>query len=71
MLRPDVVEAVRTGLFRIWAIHTIDEGIEILTGVPSGKRNARGKFPRDTLNARVDARLQHLAAQMQRTGDKK
>lgn len=68
MLRPDVIHAVREGRFRIWAIRTIDEGIEILTGVPAGERNARAKFPRDTINARVNARLQQLTAQLQHLG---
>ena len=71
MLRPDVIDAVRTNQFRIWAIHTIDEGIEILTGVAAGERNQRAKFPRDSINARVDARLQQLTTQLQRLGDEK
>jgi hypothetical protein len=71
MLRPDVIDAVRTNQFRIWAIHTIDEGIEILTGIAAGERNQRAKFPRDTINARVDARLQQLTTQLQRLGDEK
>lgn len=37
MLREEVIEAVRQGRFRIWAVRTIDEGLEVLTGLPSGE----------------------------------
>jgi len=57
MLRHDVVEAVRAGTFHIYAVSTIDDGIEILTGVAAGKRSAAGKFPPKSINALVDARL--------------
>jgi lon-related putative ATP-dependent protease len=61
MLRHDVVEAVRAGSFRIYAISTIDEGMQILTGLPAGERDASGKFPERTVNHRVEARLITLA----------
>lgn len=64
MLREDVVAAVRAGQFNIWGVSTIDEGIEVLTGVPAGARQPNGKFPRDSVNARVDARLRDLARQL-------
>ena len=41
MLRQDVVEAVRQGKFHIYAVSTIDEGIEILTGMPAGRKDQR------------------------------
>ena len=41
---------------------TIDEGIEILTGVPAGQRDASGTFPEGSVNSRVEARLVELAA---------
>lgn len=61
MLRRDVVEAVRQGRFHVFAVATIDEGIEILTGVPAGERDASGKFPEGSVNHRVEQRLIALA----------
>jgi lon-related putative ATP-dependent protease len=61
MLREDVVDAARDGRFHVWAVKTIDEGIEILTGVPAGQRRENGKFPEGTVNARVELRLRELA----------
>jgi len=61
MLREDVVEAVRKGEFHIWPIKTIDEGIEILTGVPAGELQPDGTYPEGTVNARVMERLRELA----------
>ena len=49
-LSDEVIEAVKEGKFHIYAVSTIDEGIEILTGVPAGKKNANGKFPAGTIN---------------------
>jgi len=61
MLREDIVEAVRAKKFHIWAVSTIDEGIEILTGVPAGERGRDGKFPEGTINYLVDQRLREFA----------
>ncbi len=61
MLREDVVEAARQGQFRIHAVSTIDEGIEILTGVAAGQREKDGKFPKDSINGRVEAKLRSFA----------
>jgi lon-related putative ATP-dependent protease len=61
MLRPEVVEACAEGKFHIWAVQTIDEGIELLTGVPAGQRDESGRFPEGTVHARVEARLKELA----------
>jgi predicted ATP-dependent protease len=61
MLRPDVVEAAAEGRFRIHAVATIDEGIELLTGIAAGRRGGDGKFPDGTINARVEARLVQFA----------
>ena len=56
MLREDVVEAVRAGIFRIYAVETVDEAIAILTGMPAGAKK-RGCFARGSFNARVQDRL--------------
>lgn len=57
MLREDVVEAVETGRFHIYAIDTVDDGIELLTGIPAGKPNKKGQFPRNSVNYRVQQSL--------------
>jgi lon-related putative ATP-dependent protease len=58
MLDDEVVEAVRTGRFHIWAVRTVDEGIELLTGVKAGRRRRDGSYPPDSIHGLVAARLQ-------------
>jgi predicted ATP-dependent protease len=60
MLRGDIVEDVTAGRFHIYAIETIDQGIEILTGSPAGERIS-GSYPEGTINNRVERRLQQFA----------
>lgn len=62
MLRRDVVDAVRAGKFQIYAAETIDQGIEILTGISAGEADASGKFPEGSVNQKVEARLLEFAA---------
>ena len=57
MLREDVVAAVKAGKFHIYAVKTIDEGIEILTGRKAGRRLKSGNFQKDTVHALADDRL--------------
>jgi len=64
MLKKPVVDAVQEGKFHIWAIRSVDEGIEILTGVKAGERQEDGSFEPDTVNARVDAKLSELAERL-------
>ncbi|MBI4491772.1 MAG: AAA family ATPase [Chloroflexi bacterium] len=61
MLREEVVEAVRAGQFHVWAVRTIDDGIELLTGVPAGQRQPDGTWEAGTVNDRVDRRLREYA----------
>jgi ATP-dependent Lon protease len=61
MLRSDVVEAAARGKFHIYPIKTIDEGIEILTGVPASERKEDGTFEKGTVHFLVDQELQRLA----------
>ncbi|GAB4355910.1 MAG: ATP-binding protein [Kiloniellaceae bacterium] len=68
MLRQDVVEAVAAGQFHIYAVETIDEGIELLTGTPAGSRGADGRFPEGTVNRRVEDRLIAFAEARRRYG---
>lgn len=60
-LTEEVVEAVRAGKFYVWAIDTIEEGIEILTGVAAGARRPDGSFTPGSLFERVDRRLAAMA----------
>ncbi|HEX9724339.1 MAG TPA: S16 family serine protease, partial [Vicinamibacteria bacterium] len=61
MLRKDMVEAVEAGNFHIFPVRTIEEGIEILTGVPAGMPDEEGNFPPDSVYGRVYDRLQEMA----------
>ncbi len=56
-LGADVVRAVETGQFHVYAVSTIDQGLELLTGRPAGTRDARGAFPTGTVNHAVETRL--------------
>jgi len=61
MLRTEVVEAVSAGQFQVYPVETIDQGIELLTGLPAGERDENGCFPEGTFNHRVETRLIALA----------
>ena len=61
MLRGDVVAAVGEGNFSVYAVASVDEAIELLTGVAAGEPDADGAFPADSVNGRVEARLVELA----------
>ncbi|MEO8651396.1 MAG: ATP-binding protein [Hyphomicrobiaceae bacterium] len=61
MLREDVVEAVKDGKFAIHAVDTIDQGIEILTGIKAGARGDDGSFEAGTINRRVEEKLREFA----------
>lgn len=60
-LSTEVVDSVKNGLFHIYAISTIEEGIEILTGVPAGKKDEYGNFPAGTINYLAYQRLKKYA----------
>lgn len=64
MLQEEVVEAVRAGQFHIWAVRTVEEGIEILTGLPAGTPDDQGRYPEDSIHGRVDRRLREMAERM-------
>ncbi len=64
MLNDEVVEAVRGGQFNIWSVESIDQGIEILTGVPAGERQEDGSWPEGTINCLVDRRLARMIERM-------
>ena len=52
---------MRDGKFSIWQVSTIDEGIELLTGVPAGAQQEDGSYPEGTVHRMVEDRLRHLA----------
>lgn len=60
MLRPEIIDAVKRDQFHIYAVKTVEEGLELLTGLQAGARNAEGKFPEGTIYARVEARLREI-----------
>ena len=57
MLREDVVKACGRRQFHVWAIRHVDEGLQILTGIPAGKRGKGGQFAAGSVNRGVDDRL--------------
>ncbi|RME62147.1 MAG: ATP-dependent protease, partial [Caldilineae bacterium] len=74
MLRKEVVDAVEAGQFHIYPVRHVDEGIELLTGVPAGEPDENGVFPEGSINRRVQDRLRAFAErwyafQRQRNGN--
>jgi lon-related putative ATP-dependent protease len=61
MLREDVVEAVKAKQFSVYAVNSIDQGIEILTGVRAGERTPEGRYPAATINRLVEDKLKSFA----------
>lgn len=57
MLRKDIVQHIEDKRFSIYAVSTIDEGIEVLTGVEAGEADCQGVFPAGSINARVADQL--------------
>ncbi|MEJ2656857.1 MAG: ATP-binding protein [Desulfobacterales bacterium] len=57
MLKKEVIDAVKTGKFHIYQVSTVEEGIEILTGVPAGVPDENGYYPDDTIFGKVQAKL--------------
>ena len=69
MLDEEVVTAVAAAQFHIWPIHTLDEGIELLTGVPAGRPDENGEYPADSVHSAVQERLLQLAEDLSNFGD--
>ena len=61
MLNPEVVRAVKAGEFHVYSVQSIDEGIEILTGVSAGKKDEDSNYPHGSVNYLVDMRVNELA----------
>ena len=60
-LSDEIIDAVRKNKFHVYAVSTIDEGIEILTGVPAGKKDRNGKFPLGTINYLAHEKLKKFS----------
>jgi len=69
ILKRELQEAVSAGSFHIYAIETIDEGLEILTGMEAGLRGSDGHYPSGSLNALVEERLKAMAYLVKEFGD--
>ena len=61
MLRRNVIDAVKAGKFHIYPVSHIDQCLELLTGLPTGERDVKGEFPKDSLNWKICKRLVDLA----------
>ena len=61
MLDDAVIDAVRSGMFHIYAVSSVDEGLALLTGLPVGARDHDGQFPADSVHGRVARRLKAFA----------
>jgi lon-related putative ATP-dependent protease len=68
MLRADVRQAIAEGQFHIYPVHSVDEGIEILTGVSAGALQEDGTYPEDSVHGRVLARLEEITASLKEKG---
>jgi predicted ATP-dependent protease len=68
MLRSDVVEAAEAGRFHVHPVETVDQAVEVLTGLTAGERDATWKYPAESLNGRVEARLVALAERLREFG---
>ena len=60
-LSDEIVEAVKSGKFHIYPVNSIDEGIEILTGIPAGKQKEDGTYEEGTINYLVYKKLEKYA----------
>ncbi len=68
MLKEEVVDAVRRGDFHVYAVSTVEEGVELLTGHKAGRRQEDGTFEEDTINHKVEAALRSYAQRMKNFG---
>ena len=69
MLREDVVLAIKEGKFHIYPVGSIDQGIEVLTGVAAGEPDAEGNYPDGSVNHLVQSRLDEMAKIMRSSKD--
>ena len=65
-LRDEILDALKEGKFHIYAVSRIEEGIEILTGVPAGKMKKDGKYPKNTVYGAVEKKLDEFEEQAEK-----
>jgi lon-related putative ATP-dependent protease len=70
MLKAEVTESVRKGKFNIYAIDRLEEGLELLTGMPAGEIGEDGQYPEGTINYLVMKRLEEISAALEKKKDK-
>jgi len=68
-LRRDVVEAVESGHFAVYAVNTIEEALELLTGIAAGERGLDGAYPPDSVFGRAALRLEEMAQAVAEWGE--
>ena len=61
-LRPEVVDAVADGRFRVWAVRTFSDALEIVSGLPLGEPDEQGRYPAGSVGDRCMVRLDELNA---------
>jgi predicted ATP-dependent protease len=64
VLREDVAQAIAEGKFHLYAVHSVAQGIEVLTGVPAGERDGAGRFPASSVFGRVERRVIEIAERL-------
>lgn len=70
MLREEVVAAIEEGTFGVYAVSTVDEAIELLTGMEAGSPDENGTFPQGSINELVEATLHRFATDMRKFNQK-
>jgi predicted ATP-dependent protease len=70
MLREDVVKSVAEDKFHVYQVSSVDEALELLTGVPSGERGKDGSYPDGTVHNLIDKKLSEMAETMRHAGDR-
>ncbi|MBI4295827.1 MAG: AAA family ATPase [Chloroflexi bacterium] len=66
MLHEEVIDAIKEGKFHVYAVDTIDHGLEVLTGMEAGQKGTDGTYPEGTINYLVDRKLKEMAAKLRR-----
>ncbi len=68
VLQDEVVQAVKDGKFHVWAVESIDQGMELLTDMPMGQPDAKGNYPEGTIGNAIAKKLEHLAEKARELG---
>ena len=66
MLKREMIQVVRQKKFHIYPVATVEQGIEILTGIPAGKPDKKGNYPQGTVYGAVQKKLNHYLERLQK-----